>query len=130
MRTFLGIVNFMNKFSPQVAMLCSPLCQLTHQHIEYVVKDEYCKKIHHSSEVNFKHDRNFHTLIQSQIQPYKWMFARRLGCSSYAKRETHQLCIMTLTKTEQNYQNLERKTLGNISGMEKFHYFLYSKEFT
>ena len=35
-----------------------------------------------------------------------------------------------LTKTEQNYQNLEREALGTIWGMEKFHYFLYSKEFT
>ena len=35
-----------------------------------------------------------------------------------------------LTKTEQNYQNLEQEALGNIWGMEKFHYFLYGKEFT
>ena len=35
-----------------------------------------------------------------------------------------------LTKTEQNYQNLERDALGTIWGMEKFHYFLYGKEFT
>ena len=35
-----------------------------------------------------------------------------------------------LTKTEQNYQNLEREAVGTIWGMEKFHYFLYGKEFT
>ena len=35
-----------------------------------------------------------------------------------------------LTKTEQNYQNFEREVLGTIWGMEKFHYFLYGKEFT
>ena len=35
-----------------------------------------------------------------------------------------------LTKTEQNYQNLEQETLGTIWGIEKFHYFLYGKEFT
>ena len=36
----------------------------------------------------------------------------------------------TLTKTEQNYQNLEREALGTIWGMEKFHYFLHGKELT
>ena len=36
----------------------------------------------------------------------------------------------TLTKIEQNYQNLEQEALGTIWGMEKFHYFLYGKEFT
>ena len=35
-----------------------------------------------------------------------------------------------LTKTEQNYQNLESEALETIWGMEKFHYFLYGKEFT
>ena len=35
-----------------------------------------------------------------------------------------------LTKAEQNYQNLEQEALGTIWGMEKFHYFLYGKEFT
>ena len=35
-----------------------------------------------------------------------------------------------LTKSVQYYQNLERETLGTIWGMEKFHYFLYGKEFT
>ena len=30
-----------------------------------------------------------------------------------------------LTKTEQNYQNLEQEALGTMWGMEKFHYFLY-----
>ena len=35
-----------------------------------------------------------------------------------------------LTKTEQNYQNLEQEALRTIWGMEKFHYFLYGKAFT
>ena len=35
-----------------------------------------------------------------------------------------------LTKTEENYQNLEQEALETIWGMEKFHYFLYGKEFT
>ena len=35
-----------------------------------------------------------------------------------------------LTKTEQNYQNLEREALATIWGMEKFYYFLYGKEIT
>ena len=35
-----------------------------------------------------------------------------------------------LTKTEQNYQNLEWEALGTKWGMEMFHYFLYGKEFT
>ena len=35
-----------------------------------------------------------------------------------------------LTEAEKNYQNLERECLVTIWGMEKFHYFLYGKQFT
>ena len=35
-----------------------------------------------------------------------------------------------LTGSERNYQNLERECLAMMSGMEKFHYFLYGKKFT
>ena len=35
-----------------------------------------------------------------------------------------------LTGAEKNYQNLEREYLATIWGMEKFHYFLYGKQFT
>ena len=52
----------------------------------------------------------------------------------YAEGESGLLCFQSLdkalTKTEQNYQNLEREALGTIWGKEKFHYFLYGKEFT
>ena len=35
-----------------------------------------------------------------------------------------------LTKTEQNYQNLEQEALRTIWRMEKSYYFIYGKEFT
>ena len=35
-----------------------------------------------------------------------------------------------LTGAEKNYQNLEQECLATIWGMEKFHYFLYGKQFT
>ena len=35
----------------------------------------------------------------------------------------------SLTPVEKNYQNLERECMAAIWGMEKFHFYLYSKEF-
>ena len=40
------------------------------------------------------------------------------------------VCFRALTGSEKNYQNLKRECLVTIWGMEKFHYFLYGKEFT
>ena len=44
----------------------------------------------------------------------------------------NQSCLQSraLTGSERNYQNLERECSSTIWGMEKFHNFLYGKEFT
>ena len=53
-----------------------------------------------------------------------------LGACIIQKGKVVCYASRALTKTEQNYQNLEREVLGTKWGMEKFHYFLYGKEFT
>ena len=54
-----------------------------------------------------------------------------LGACIIQKGKVVCYASRALTKTEQNYQNLEKETLGTIQGMKKkFHYFLYGKEFT
>ena len=53
-----------------------------------------------------------------------------LGAGLIQKEKVKCYASRTLTKPEQNYQNLERVALGTIWGIEKFHYFLYGKEFT
>ena len=60
------------------------------------------------------------------------MDASKKGLGTYLIQKGKVICYASraLTKTEQNYQNLKREALGTIWGMEKFHYFLYGKEFT
>ena len=55
---------------------------------------------------------------------------KRLGACIIQKGKVVCYASRALTKTKQNYQNLEREALGTTWGMEKFHYFLYGKEFT
>ena len=60
------------------------------------------------------------------------MDASKIGLGACLIQKGVVICFApcSLTKTEQNYQNLEREALGTIWGTEKFHYFLYGKEFT
>ena len=53
-----------------------------------------------------------------------------LGACIIQKGKVVCYASRALTKTEQNYQNLEREALGTIWGMERFHYFLCGKKFT
>ena len=53
-----------------------------------------------------------------------------LGACLLQKGKVIFYASRALTKTKQNYKNLEREALGTIWEMKKFHYFLYGKEFT
>ena len=66
-----------------------------------------------------------------QRQPYRQILPKKgLGACLIQNGKVVCYASRALTRTEQNYQNLEREALGTIWGMEKFHYFLYGKELT
>ena len=83
MRSFLGLVNYLNRFSPHLAEISAPLREICRQDVEF---------------------------------------------------GTNQICTSCFLQdkrgAEKNYQNLERECSAMIWGMEKFHYFLYGKQFT
>ena len=68
--------------------------------------------------------------VNAETTPQMDASKKGLGACSIQKGKVVCYAFRALTKTEQNYQNLEREALGTIWGMEKFHYFLYGKEFT
>ena len=67
-------------------------------------------------------DVNAETTLQTDASK------KGLGACIIQKGKVVYYASRSLTKTEQNYQNLEKEALGTIWGMEKFHY-LYGKEF-
>ena len=69
-------------------------------------------------------DVNAETTLQTDASK------KGLGACLIQKGKVICYASRALTKTEQNYQNLEREALGTIWVMEKFHYFLHGKEFT
>ena len=69
-------------------------------------------------------DVNAETTLQTDASK------KGLGACIIQKWKVVCYASRALTKTEQNYQNLEREALGIIWGMERFHYFLYGKEVT
>ena len=130
MKSFLGMVNYPNRYSALSVHLTAPLSALTHQAMDYKPS-----KVHYENFNRLKievsnmralpyFDVNAETTLQ--------MDASNKGLSACLIQKGKVICYASraLTKTEQNYQNLEREALGIIWGMEKFHYFLYGKEFT
>ena len=130
MRSFLGMINYPNRYSALSAHLTAPLSALTHQAVDYKpgkVNFENFNRL--KLEIsNMKALPYFDVNAETNLQ----MDASKKGLGACLIQKEKVICYASraLTKTEQNYQNLEREALGTIWGMEKFHYFLYGKEFT
>ena len=130
MISFLGIVNYLNRYSALSAHLAAPLSALTHQAMDYKPNKE-----HYDNFNRLKMEISNMTAlpyfdVNAEITLQMDASKKGLGACIIQKGKVVCYASRALTKTEQNYQNWERETLGTIWGMEKFHYFMYGKEFT
>ena len=122
MGSFLGVVNYLNRYSALCAHLTAPLSALTHQAMNYKPS-----KVHYENFTRLKMEvSNMRALPYFDVnaETTLQMDASKKGLGTCIIQKGKVVCYTSraLTKTEQNYQNLER--------IEKFHYFLYGKEFT
>ena len=130
MRSFLGMTNYLNRYCALSAHLTAPLSALTHQGTDYKPGKVHLENFQLlKMEIsNVKALPYFNINAETTLQTD----ASKKGLGACLIQNGKVVCYASraLTKTEQNYQNLEREALGTIWGMEKFHYFLYGKEFT
>ena len=130
MRSFLGMINYLNRYSVLSAHLAALPSSLTHQATDYKPEKTHMENFQRlKMEIsNMEALPYFNTSAETTLQ----MDASKKGLGACLMQNGKVVCYASraLTKTEQNYQNLEREALGTIWGMEKFHYFLYGKEFT
>ena len=124
-RSFLGLVNYLNRFSPCLAELSEPLRQICRQNVEF----ELTESVHIAFSLTKEEISKNVTLPyfnpNSSTTPQTDASKKGLGAVLLQNSKPR-----ALTGSERNYQNLERECLATIWGMEKFHYFLYGKEFT
>ena len=130
MRSFLGMINNLSRYSAHSAHLTAPLSALTHQATDYKPGKVHFENFNQLKvEIsNMKALPYFDVNAETTLQ----MDASKKGLGACLVQKGKVICYASraLTKTEQNYQDLEWEALGTIWGMEKFHCFLYGKEFT
>ena len=129
MHSFLGLVNFLNRYTPRLAELCSPLRKLILKDSHYspgdpehaafsAIKAEFKKKI-----ILPYFDRNKETILQTDASK------KGFGAVILQEEQPIYYASRALISAEKNYQNLEREAQAAVWGMEKFHYFLYGRKF-
>ena len=128
MRSFLGLVNYLNRFSPHLAKLSEPLRQICRQNVEFELTESVCVAFFRTKEEISRNITlpyfNSSTTLQTDASK------KGLGAVLLQNSKPVMFASRALTGSERNYQNLEIECLATIWGMEKFHYFLYRKEFT
>ena len=130
MRSFLGLVNYLNRFSPCLAELSEPLRQICRQNMEFELTESVCVAFSRTKEEILRNitlpyfNPSSSTTLQTNASK------KGLGAVLLQNSKPVMFASRALTGSERNYQNLERECLATIWGMEKFHYFLYGKEFT
>ena len=130
MRSFLGLVNYLNRFSPHLAELSEPLREVCRQDTEFqLTKSVHVAFLKTKEEISknvtlpYFNPRSDTTLQTNASK-------KGLGAVILQDSKPVMFALRALTGAEKNYQNLERECLAMIWGMEKFHYFLYGKHIT
>ena len=130
MHSFLGLVNFLNRYSPQLAELSSPLRDLIQKDAHYRITDIHKQafasiKSEFSAKITLPYfSKDKETLLQTDASK------KGFGAVLIQDNKPVYFASRTLTPSEKNYQNLERKCMAAVWGMEKFHYYLYGGHFT
>ena len=121
MRSFPGLVNYLNRFSLHLAELSEPLREICRQNVEFELTESVCVAFSRTKEEILRNitlpyfNPNGSTTLQTNASK------KGLGAVLLQNFKPVMFASRALTGSEKNYQNLER---------EKFHYFLYGNEFT
>ena len=130
LQSFLGLVNYLTRYSGRLATITAPLRELTKKDMAYIWGPEHEQAFNAVKEevstlgVLRYFDPQAETIIQTD--------ASLKGLEAVLLQHGLPVCYASkaLTDTEQRYSNIERETLGLVWGLERFHYFIYGKHCT
>ena len=127
LQTFLGMVNYLHRFTPNLAELTKPLRDLCHADSNFcwgpehqqaydAVKQEICSArnlpfYNPQQQLTLQVDASGHGLGAALIQDK--------GPITFASK--------ALTEVESRYSNIEREMLGILYGLEKFHHYVFGR---
>ena len=130
MRSFLGLVNYLNRFSLHLAEISAPLREICRQDVESELTKSVQVAFSKTKEESSKNVTLPYFNPKSETTLQTNASKKGLGAVILQNSKPVMFASRALTGAEKNYQNLERECLAMIWGMEKFHYFLYGKQFT
>ena len=125
LQSFLGLVKYLNRFSPALAGLTAPLRTLCKKDTLFTWESsqqtafEAIKKEITSAPVLAYFDRSKASTIQSDASK------KGLGAVLIQDDKPVIYAPRALTEMEQSYSNIERELLSVVFALERFHHYVY-----
>ena len=116
MRSFLGLENYLKRFSPYLAELSEPLRQICRQNMEFELNESVCVAFSRTKEEISKNVTLPYFNPKSATTLQTDASKKGLGAVILQDSRPVMFASRALTGSERNYQNLERECLATIWG--------------
>ena len=135
LRSFLGLLNYYRKFLPNLAAIIQPLNDLLQKNKRWSWSKECAqafstaKQLLTTSNVLTHYDTTLPLRLAADASQYG-LGAVISHTLSSGEEKPIAFASRSLTKSEKNYSQIDIKALALVYGIQKFHTYLYGREFT
>ena len=134
LRAYLGLLNYYNRFLPNLSTLLSPLHELLRKETKWRWETEQerafeeSKRLMQSSEVLVHYDSQKDLILSCDASPYGVgaVLSHRMPDG---QERPISFMSRTLTSAESNYSQLDKEGLAVMFGIQRFHKYLYGRKF-
>uniref|UniRef100_A0AAV2K5K2 Gypsy retrotransposon integrase-like protein 1 n=1 Tax=Knipowitschia caucasica TaxID=637954 RepID=A0AAV2K5K2_KNICA len=134
LKSYLGLLNYYNRFLPNLSTLLAPLHKLLRKDTPWCWKEEQerafgeSKKLLQSSKVLVHYDSQKDLLLACDASPYGVgaVLSHRM---SDGQERPIGFMSRTLTPAKSNYSQLDKEGLAVMFGIQRFHKYLYGRRF-
>ena len=129
LHTFLGMVNYLAPFMPNLASHTAPLRELLRNDVDYQWSTSHTRafetfKCQISTETTLAYyDRSKPVVLQVDAS------SKGLGAVLLQENKPIAFASKALSSAESRYANIERELLAVVYGCERFHTYLYGRQF-
>ena len=128
MRSFLGLVNYLNRFSPHLAEISAPLREICRQDVEFELTESVCVAFSKTKEEISKNVTLLYFNPKSETTLQTDASKKGLGAVILQNSKPVMFASWALTGAEKNYQNLGEGMLSNNLGNGKVSLLLLWQE--
>ena len=144
LQAFLGVINYLGKFSPSMATVCEPLQKLTLSRVVWtwnasyqpiydkaksLIKADACMKFCDESKPFYlETDASGVGLGATLLQMRDGVTCQKDITPDNTILQPIAFTSKSLTSAKCRYSNIEREVLGILQGLEKFHHYCFARD--